>query len=196
MLVGNAPAPHQRLEAELRRELGVGERLLWHGTPDPAKMLVVLLMWLFAIPWTLFSLAWTGLAFWAYWTGLNTQPEMAWWGWIFPLFGTPFIAVGFWMLNQPLKILANARRTVHALTDRRLITLSVGHQRSVKSISIRQLGPITVKEKRGGWGDLTVETGSHVDSDGDRITDRFEMVGVPDVARLHRLLMGATVKPA
>jgi hypothetical protein len=185
----NPPAPNLPLDAELRRELAAGEHLLWQGTPDPKKMLVVLVMWLFAIPWTLFSLAWTGLAFTAYWSGLSTQPEIAWWGWIFPLFGTPFIAVGFWMLNQPLNILARARSTVHALTDRRLITLQVGKHREVKSVAIQQLGPVSVKEKRGGWGDLSAETGSHIDSDGDRVTDRFEMVSVPDVARLHRLLM-------
>jgi hypothetical protein len=180
-----------RLNTELRRELATGEHILWEGAPDPGRMRVVFAMWLFAIPWTLFALAWTGLAFTAFWTGMTTQQGLGWWGWIFPLWGTPFIAVGLWMMNKPLEILADAKHTVHALTNQRLITLTIRKGRAVKTAPIKKLGPLRYKEKQGGWGDLSAETGSHIDSDGDRITEKFEMVGVPDVAKLHRLLIEA-----
>ena len=147
-------------------------------------------MWLFAIPWTAFSLAWTGIALFAY---LSTfaRPDMAgarWWAWVMPLFGTPFVAIGGWMLYQPIRLRAEAGRTLHVLTDRRLMSVTLGRTRTTKSVDLGKLGPVTVKARANGWGDLSVETGSSTDSDGDRRTDRFEIVGVPDIARLQRLL--------
>lgn len=179
------------LETELRRELTAGEHVLWQGMPDPAKMRMVFVIWLFAIPWTVFSLGWTGIALSVALQSLTTDQGIGWWSWIFPLWGTPFIAVGLWMMRWPLMILADAKNTIHALTNQRLITVTKRKGRQIRSASIAKLGPVKYTEKRQGWGDLSAETGSHIDSDGDRITERFEIVGVPDVARLHRLLLEA-----
>lgn len=187
-----APKQTMRFDTELRRELAAGERLLWTGTPDPRRMLIVLGMWIFAIPWTLFACAWTGIAFSVYLSSIGSeQGSVAYWTWIFPLWGTPFIAVGLWMMKKPLDILEDAKHTIHALTNERLITLTMRKGREVKTASIRKLGPVRYKEKGQGWGDLYAETGSHIDGEGDRITDRFEMVAVPEVATLHRLLIEA-----
>jgi hypothetical protein len=180
-----------RLEREMRRDLAPGERVLWQAMPDPNRLNLAFGMWLFAVPWTAFSLAWTGIALYAYLSSFG-QPDVGglpWWGWIMPLFGTPFIAVGIWMLSRPLIIRADAAHTLHALTDKRLITLSDRKVRSVKSVELTKLGPLTLKERKDGIGNLTVETGSARDSDGDRITDRFEIIGVPDVALLQRLIL-------
>lgn len=178
-----------RLDQELKRELATGERILWQAQPDPGRMKIVFTMWLFAIPWTAFSLAWTGIALGAYLSVFGTeQAHIGWWGWFFPLFGVPFIAVGVWMLSRPIVALLDARHSIHALTSERLLTLTARKQRSVKSVSLRKLGPVSRKESADGWGSLSVETGSSVDSDGDRVTDRFEITAVPDVARLERLI--------
>jgi hypothetical protein len=184
-----------QLESELRKELLTGEHVLWKAMPDPARLRLIFAMWIFAIPWTLFSLVWTGIAIAAY---LSTFAESAthlsgarWWGWIGPVWGLPFIAIGFWMLGKPLIVRADARYTLHALTNTRLITLTQRKTREVKTVSLTKLGPISIAEKSNGWGSISVETGSHVDSDGDRITERFQIDGVPDVARLHRLLLEA-----
>ena len=177
-----------QLNAELRRELTAGEHVLWEGIPDPNRMLVVFAIWLFAVPWTLFAMAWTGIALTAFWSSMETGQGLGWWGWIFPLWGTPFIAVGLWMMNKPLAVLADARHTIHALTNRRLITVTIRKARQVKTASVKKLGPLRYKEKQEGWGDFFAQTGSHIDSDGDRVTETFEMVGVPNVAKLHRLV--------
>jgi len=147
-------------------------------------------IWVFAVPWTAFSLAWTGIALTVY-LATFSSPDMAgarWWAWVMPLFGTPFIAVGAWMLYQPIRLRTEASRTMHALTDRRLLSVTLGQTRTTKSVDLRKLGPVTVKTRANGWGDLSVETGSSIDSDGDRQTDRFQMIGIPEVARLQRLL--------
>lgn len=186
----SVPTEPIRLDTELRRELTAGEEILWTGIPDPKRMLFVLTMWIFAVPWTSFALAWTGIAFSAYLSGIGLENgDVAYWGWIFPLWGTPLIAVGLWMMKKPLDLLDDAKHTIHALTNQRLITLTIRKGREVKTASIAKLGPIRYKEKRQGWGDLFAETGSHIDSDGDRITDRFEIVAVPEVEKLHRLLI-------
>ena len=179
-----------RLESELRRELAAGERILWQAMPDPRRLRLAYTIWIFAIPWTLFSLAWTGFALKIYLTTFDSQTDnAAWWAWIAPLWGTPFIAVGLWMMYQPFKITADARYTVHALTTKRLVTLTTRKSRLVKTVSLDRLGPISCTEKADGWGTISIETGSHKDSDGDKVTDRFEITGVPEVAKLHRLLL-------
>jgi hypothetical protein len=187
-MISNDPVA-MRLDQELKRELATGERVLWQARPDPGRMKIVFIMWLFAIPWTAFSLAWTGIALGAYLSVFDTdQAHIGWWGWFFPLFGLPFIAVGFWMLSRPVVALLDARHSIHALTSERLLTLTSRKQRSVKSVSLAKLGPVTRKESADGWGSLSVETGSSTDSDGDRVTDRFEISAVPDVGRLERLI--------
>jgi len=179
-----------QIEAALGRELAAGERVLWHGVPDPKYLNRAFAMWLFAIPWTAFSLAWTGIALAVYLSIFNTPDEAGarWWAWVMPLFGTPFVAAGGWMLYQPIRSRAEAGRTLHVLTDRRLLSVTLGKTRTSKSVDLAKLGPVTVKERVNGWGDLSVETGSSVDSDGDRRTDRFDVIGVPDIARLQHLL--------
>jgi hypothetical protein len=181
-----------RLAALLSAELMRGERVLWQGMPDPRRLRIGLVAWIFAIPWTLFALAWTGIALAAYLSSIDSQgSSIASWGWIMPLWGTPFIAVGLWMMYAPLKTISEARHTLHALTNARLITLTAHGEKKVKSVSIAHTGPVTCTEKRDGWGSFSVETGSHKDSEGDRVTDRFEMTGIADVTRLHRQFLEA-----
>ena len=52
-----------------------------------------------------------------------------------------------------------------------------------------QIGPIKVKVGSDGYGTLSIQTGTSIDSDGDRVTERFEIAGVPDVSRLEGLLL-------
>ena len=168
-----------QLESALRGDLTAGERVLWHGVPDPKYLNSGFAMWLFAIPWMAFALGWTGIALVVYLSTFD-DPTATWarvWGWIMPLFGTPF------------RLRAEAGRTLHVLTNRRLLSVMLGKTRTSKSVDLAKLGPVTIKERANGWGDVSVETGSSTDSDGDRRTDRFEMTGVPDVARLKQLLM-------
>ncbi len=192
------PTPEAaRLERELRRDLAVGEDVLWLAMPDPNRLNIAFGMYLFAVPWTAFSLLWTGIALAAYLSsfGQANVGLAPWWGWVFPLWGTPFIAVGVFMLRQPFIVRADAAHMVHALTNRRLVTLTHRKDRTVKSVELSKLGPITLKERGDGAGDLSVETGSSTDSDGDRTTDRFQITGVPNVAGLHQLLLEQLQSP-
>lgn len=177
------------LTAALNSELAVGERVLWSASPDPRRLKAAFGMWFFAVPWTVFSLVWTGLAT-APWLSGPPHDAMGWgFGIAFPLFGTPFILAGLWMLNKPLHIRKEAKVTIYGLTDRRLIRIVLGKTRKTDFVQIDHMGPVNCTSTADGWGTLTVQTGSHMDSEGDRVTDSFVVAGVPQVERLRRLLI-------
>ena len=179
------------LDAILRRELMTGERIVWNGQPNPRKLYAAFAIWLFAIPWTAFALFWEAMALLMLWGGTTKTPAVITWsfGIVFPLFGLPFIIIGFYMLAMPFKAIAKAKRTVFALTDRRVLRVTAGQTREAESVMLGQIGPISVKVGSDGYGTLRIQTGISIDSDGDRVTERFEIAGVPDVSRLEGLLL-------
>lgn len=186
------PADTSHLRAALDDELVAGENLIWSARPDPRRMYVVFWLWAFALPWTLFALFWEGTTLSMFVYGLtNADPNFRWFIGIFPIFGLPFVGIGCWMMWKPVGTLLDARQQIHGLTNRRIMTLTLRSDKKLVSADLKKIGPIHRKEKGDGWGNLTVETGSHIDSDGDRITEKFEVYGVPEVANLERLLREA-----
>jgi hypothetical protein len=168
---------HDPLRLALDRELRAGERLLWHGRPLPRVAWPALAIWLFAVPWTAFSVFWTTMAF----AGAQAFDEVSFLSYAFPLFGTPFIAVGVGMLAMPFLPLFAARKTLFAVTDQRLLRLYLGRRLATKSVPGERIGEIDRSERRDGSGSLKIAVGSHVDSDGDRRIDHFEIGEVEDV---------------
>lgn len=193
----NSGMPDPELDTILRRELLPGERILWSGRPDPRRLKAVFLIWLFAVPWTAFALFWEAMAFMPWIPSTHTPDAIRWsFGMVFPLFGLPFIAIGLGMMWMPMRALNKARQTIYALTDRRVMRVTAGKARAAASVMIDQMGPIDVTADSEGYGTLRIQTGSHIDSDGDRVTERFEVAGVPDVSRLEGLLLGMRGRPA
>jgi hypothetical protein len=178
------------LDLALRRELTTGERLLWSAQPRGKRLIAGLAIWIFAIPWTAFALFWETMAF-LPWAGETHTPDSVRlsFGIIMPLFGIPFVLIGFWMLWKPIAAMRQAKSTVYALTDRRLFRLVGGRNKKLETVLLNQIGPMDRSESADGWGNLRIQTHSRVDSDGDRITERFEVLGVPDIARLERLII-------
>jgi hypothetical protein len=182
--------PSLELDAILRRELLPGERLLWSAQPSLHKLRTVFAIWLFAIPWTAFALFWETIAFLPWFASSHTPDAMKWsFGIVFPLFGLPFIVVGFGMLWMPFATRRKAAQTIYGLTDRRVLRISAGRKRESASVLFAQMGPIDVSADADGFGTLRIQTGTGRDSDGDRVTERFEITGVPDVTRLEGLLL-------
>lgn len=183
------------LEAVLRRELLPGEQLAWTGRPDPSRMKAAFAMWFFAIPWTAFALFWETMALSPWFASRGPPDGMTMLiGVIFPLFGVPFVLIGFWMLAMPFRARKQAAVTIFGLTDRRILKVSAGRKRESASVLFSQMGPIDVTTDAQGYGTLRIETGTHVDSDGDRHVLRFEVPAVPNVARLEELLLQARTR--
>jgi hypothetical protein len=111
-------------------------------------------------------------------------------GILFSLFLLPFVAVGFVMLWAPFETLRKARRTIFGLTNRRMLSVTAGTKRECTSVMLQQMGPIDVQVGSKGYGNVRIQTGTGLDSDGDQTINRFELLGVPDVSRLKGLLLG------
>jgi len=95
-------------------------------------------------------------------------------------------AVGWVMARIPFATAWDASRRIHAVTDRRLITITGGRAPRVRTVWPWQIQEIERKERRDGSGDLWVILG--YDKDGDW-TDVEHLVRVPEVRRAEAMLM-------
>ena len=166
-----------RLRQALENELQPGESLVWHGWQlariDPRSFLI----YVFAVPWTAFSLMWTVLA-----SGAIGVSGIGLVGIAFPLFGLPFIAIGCWMLARPFVPLWERGRVLYVVTDRRVIKLVSGRALVVKSVIADRLGLAERREQADGTGSLSLAVRIGRDSDGDKQTETFDIGPVADIS--------------
>lgn len=188
------PALRPDRKRQLDGALIPGERVRWSGQPRGRSQWASFGIYLFAIPWTAFSLFWERMALiplLASLGGDDISRIPAGFSIVFPLFGLPFVVIGLGMMAAPFLTIAKTRRTVHAVTDRRLLSIVDGRKLEVKSAFLDRIGPVERSSGRDGWGTLKVQTMSRTDSDGDRRTERLEWIGIPDVVRVERMILEA-----
>lgn len=167
------------LRSLVETELQPGERITWMGQPVP--QLFARSAWpivLFGIPWTAIALFWTGGVVWA--VLKSNGPGVVK---IFPMFGLPFILVGFGMLSAPFWARRRARQSVYVLTDRRAIVVA-GSWRG--TITIRSFEPEKLKDLRrtqhkDGSGDLLFSQDTRRYGYGDRYSTRVGFLAVNEV---------------
>jgi hypothetical protein len=168
-----------RLRDALERELGPDETVQWHGWQlgriDPRHFGI----YLFAVPWTAFALFWTTMAAGA--MAASDLGGVGLIGWAFPLFGVPFIAVGAWMLSRPFMPLWERGRVLYVVTDRRVLKLALGRQLTIKTVPADRIGLAERREKTGGEGTLSLAVRIGRDSDGDKMTETFDIGLVTDI---------------
>jgi hypothetical protein len=189
----NAALP-PALKAFAEREF-LGERMIWAERPD--QRIVGFLsfgIWLFAIPWTAFSLFWIsipGAALYEAYTGANIgapkgAPTLMMW--VFALFGVPFVLVGFGMLLSPLLKLRKGSRMLYVLTNRRIAILEGGSFIRVTNILPGEITGFSRKEGPDGRGTLILSQGYDKDSDGDRVAKQTELGVINDVRKVEDLV--------
>jgi hypothetical protein len=168
-----------RLRQVLERELGAQEAVQWHGWQlgriDPRTFL----LYLFAVPWTAFSVMWTVFA--ASAVAQSGDDGLGIIGLAFPLFGLPFIAVGAWMLSRPFVPLFERGRVLYVVTDRRLLKLSLGRDLVVETVPADRIGLAERREQPDGTGSLKFPVRIGTDSEGGRQTEDFIIGHVVDV---------------
>lgn len=173
------------LQTAIRSELKAFERVRWAAQPIPRRMMrKALPILFFAIPWTAFALFWMAMAF----TMVGTPKDGKIIGIVFPLFGLPFVLIGFAMLSAPWWAARTAKRTVYVLTDNRALIITVGRSIRTQSYRLDQLKERTKRTNADGSGDLIFSRESYCDSDGDRRTRTHGFEGVPDVRAAERML--------
>lgn len=185
----------RELEDALNNELQTGEELLWRAQPEPWRMAKTTLpMFLFAIPWTLFALAWETMAlggvlamlFQGGESGLSGIGAAAF-ALVFPIFGLPFIVIGFGMLGTPWWAYKAAQRTVFAITSRRALIITLWWRRSFESYENIDPSHIHRVEDSNGNGDLFFRRETRI-SGGDETTKEIGFHGVRQVRRVEEVL--------
>jgi hypothetical protein len=133
------------LEQRVRSDLRSNEKLLWVGQPAqgvrfrPADLLLV--------P---FTLLWAGFAVFWEWSVIRSNAPA-----FFRLWGIPFVLVGLYLVCGRFLADAMARsRTCYALTSQRAVILSGYWTRELKSLWLRNLPEIALREGPGELGSI------------------------------------------
>jgi hypothetical protein len=185
------PAP---LKAFAEREFA-GEKLIWAARPDVRIAFFMSFgIWLFAIPWTAFSLFWISVPVTALletYAGINIgapkgAPSLMMW--VFAIFGVPFVLVGFGMLLAPLFVLTKGRFTLFVLTGRRLAILQGRSTVRVTSFLPNEIKGFSRKEGTDGRGTVILSRGYERDSDGDSVARSTELGVIDDVRKVEQTL--------
>lgn len=188
------------LQAALTRETH-GEAVRWIGQPNPATTFwKATPIWFVGVPWLAFALTIIGMIFLsllqdaASEQGITTK-EYATDAAAF-LFTGALAVFGMALLIAPFIARRRARRTVHAITSERLITLTLGRAQVTRSVRPQEVVRLERKEKKHGRGTLTVVTGIPAHSDGGRVEEKEELIGVPEVAAAERHLLNLMREPS
>src|SRR5262245_41285862 len=163
------------VRALVQAELQPGESVRWLDQPIPTRFaLSALPVFLFAIPWTAFSLFWIWGASQAKCDGREAG--------LFALFGIPFVLVGLGMFASPGWAMRRARRTVYLVTDRRAVVLSAGFGGavSVRSFEPEKLGNLRRDQRADGSGSLVFGQDAVARRNGQRTKD-YGFLAVRDV---------------
>jgi hypothetical protein len=173
-----------RLEEAVRREAR-GELVRWSGRPSAWRTFVRVSGLLpMGIGWTAAALTGLGALL------INQLPNVLgpppdWSGAIvvgaFALFLVVFVLIGVFQMLFPFLQAWYARRTVYALTDKRLITLCEGWKTHVETVRPGHIHDIECRERRDGSGDLRLTI------DPDEEWD-LRLVGIPEVRKLEGML--------
>jgi hypothetical protein len=173
-----------------------GEKLVWAAQPDVRIAFWLSFgIWLFAIPWTAFSLFWISIpaaALYEAYTGIDIRapkgaPTVAMWA--FALWGVPFVLIGFGMLLAPFWVLRKGARTLYVLTNKRMAILNGAKTVSVVSVWPSDIVSLSRKEGPDGRGTLVLHQGVVRDSDGDRQEKTTEFGVINDVRRIEQLVL-------
>jgi hypothetical protein len=132
--------------ADLERELGAGERLLWCGQPKSGLQLRAADALL--IP---FSLLWAGFAvIWEMGAISGGAP------FFFMLWGIPFLLVGAYITVGRFFVDAYIRsKTRYGVTNERVLMIGGLINRTVRTLPLRSLPEIALEERRDGSGTIT-----------------------------------------
>jgi TPM domain len=167
------------LHRKIDKELEPGELIKWVDQPVPRFFTVdSTYTFFFGIVWTAFSIFWvvgaSSMTWSSSWPSSSSSK-------FFPLFGIPFILVGFWMLSSPIQVWYKAHQTAYIITDKRAILIEGDIRRTtISSYLPTEFEDVHRRENKDGTGDVIIKTQlvTHwsTDADGHRSKDTKEKI--------------------
>jgi len=174
-----------QIEQLFHAELKAGEVMRWSAAPSPARLSRrALPMVLFGVPWTAFALFWIAGA-----SGFKVPDFRHGFNW-FPLFGLPFILIGFGMLSSPLWIRRQAKQTGYFITNQRALILerkAFGGCR-IRSFLPSQLASLERTQLADGSGDIILDRELRSSGNNGSRTTEIGFFGIPEVRNVEALL--------
>ncbi|MDX2308796.1 MAG: hypothetical protein NW216_11205 [Hyphomicrobium sp.] len=163
-----------------------GELVKWAARPDAWKAFRAAFgTYLFALPWCAITFTVFGALILAITSGKPPAREIATYEYAAMaaavIFSGGFVLAGLAMLLMPFWVLWRGRRTVYAITDKRIVTIVTGPGAKVSSIPPEGIVRTERRDGRNGTGTLRIITGYNRDSDGDTVTEAEELYSVPAV---------------
>jgi hypothetical protein len=172
-----------RLQEIISRELDRDEKVVWSAMPKPRYFSGPALgAFLFAIPWTAFSVFWIAGAAGFKIPQFNKGEDL------FPLFGIPFFLIGIGMLSAPFWAYRNSLKTVYVITNRRAITIDGGMSYTIRSYTPEKLTDTFRREHKDGTGDVIITRNTWKDSDGDKQMQELGFLRVPNAKSVESML--------
>jgi hypothetical protein len=101
--------------------------------------------------------------------------------WTWTLLLLALVPIGVVQMLLPFWSAQNARRTMHALTDQRLITITAGRTTHVRTVWLARIQGIVRNERRDGSGDLRLILDYAKD-------EEQELAGIREVGKVESLL--------
>lgn len=180
------------LDEVVRRETA-GEKVWWTGKPKPTTVFrKTLPIWIMGIPWSALSFTMMGVLVLSIFFSPPPTRVIPRWEYVmagaFLIFVGVFVMIGAGMLGAPFWTAWKATRTAHVITDKRLITITLGRKLEIKSVLPEQLLGFERQQYADGSGSLIITTGHVRDSEGDTTRTTEELLGVPDIAKVEKLL--------
>lgn len=173
----------------VQSELQPGESLQWSGVADPARAaLSALPASIFGIPFAGFAFFWITMAY----RGTHSMSKsssnaMARGFSFFPLFGLPFLFIGLSIVFAPLLAYRKGLKTVYGVTDKRVLVVTDGRTRSVRSCTPADIVSVDHRERAGGTGDVIIRTNATMQTRNSLMT--IGLLGVNNVKEVARLVL-------
>jgi uncharacterized membrane protein len=190
---GNQRNPGER-DMSLLQNLVTGEKILWQGAPAGGIRFrrSDFLLIPFGLVFFGFSLFWETTAA-TMIGGDHDQPMIAS---IFPIFGIPFILVGFYLVIGRFFWDAYSRkRSTYVLTNRRALIETTAFGSKLISVTLLDLPEVALEQRADGSGTVVlgqdIQTGSG-DNSRTKRAPRFEFI--PDAQRVYKLVEEARSK--
>jgi Bacterial PH domain len=188
-------------DAQLRAqsELQSGESLYWTGTADPRRVaLTALPASIFGIPFAGFAFFWIAQAYHATSAMSKSNNAFAKGFAVFPIFGVPFLLVGLGIILAPLWAFLKGGNTVYAVTNQRVMIITGGGNRSVKSYTPADIVSVEHRERPDGSGDILIVTNAITRSNNNLVSPvKVALCGIPNVKQVvQQVITLHTQRPA